>query len=162
MKKKSTIGILALVLSACLLGACAKEAKDQIFIKDDMYIVLTEKFREDEVSGQTVSYRSNRSVVVLLRDEFSGLEGLDIEATDEAAYAELVIYNNGIESLVEEVDGLTTFSYQKKVKDKDYSYLAVTYKGAQAYYLIQFACETEEFEDLRPLFLKWAKTFKYT
>lgn len=160
MTKKLTIRLLSLLLIGCLLGGCAKGAKDKTFVKDEMSIVLTDRFSEDELAGQTAYYRSADSVVVILRDEFSGLGDLAVEDIDETRYADMVITSNGFESMVTVVEGLSTFDYRQTVRNQEFSYFAVTFKGDKAYYLVQFACEADRIEELKPYFIKWAKSFR--
>jgi len=162
MSKKTKNKILFVLLVGCLLSGCASKVNDKTFEKDDMSIVLTGKFKEDEVAGQTACYKSPDSIVVILKEGFKIIGTYNTEGVDSFRYAELVAESNGFEYDVDVIEGIPTFIYHKTVNEKDFAYLTASFKGTDAFYLIQFACEADRFEELKPLFIKWAKTFKHS
>lgn len=56
-----------------------------------------------------------------------------------------------------EEDGLVYFTYEKSNNGKDYKYYATVFKGTDAYWLIQFACEVDDFDKFLPDFQKMGK-----
>ena len=60
-----------------------------------------------------------------------------------------------------EEEGLTCFTYEKEQNGKNFEYYATVFKGPDAYWLIQFACETENFDDFLPDFQKWANSVTF-
>lgn len=161
VQKNSFIKILILITAICLLGGCGK-VKDKTFVKDDMSIVLTDKFREDELAGQTAYYLSAKSIVVILKEDFSSLSGYNTDDMDVMKYAELVVDSNSFDTEIVVIEGIPTWEYQKTIAGNDFGYFAATYKGDRAFYLVQFACELDEFTEFKADFIKWAKSFKHS
>lgn len=156
---------LMIAAFACGCGAAAG-AKPKDFSKAGMTITLTDDFQEKEIVSQTATYYTDEYMVVALKEEFSLFQqaGLQTDITLED-YAGLIRQNNGIlstSSAVSEEDGVTYFKYEKEVNGKNISYMATVFKGSDAYWLIQFACETQYFEQSSAQFLKWAKTAKFS
>ena len=77
-------------------------------------------------------------------------------------YAKLVITANSLTATAAEEDGLVYFTYEKSNNGKDYKYYATVFKGTDAYWLIQFACEVDDFDKFLPDFQKWAKSVKFS
>ncbi len=155
MKKYSLILILlcAVMLFTCSCGVAAPEPKT--FSKSGMTIQLTSEFAEKEVVSYTATYQSLRIIVMALKEEFA-LFGTDALTLDE--YAQLVLDANLLEEEIIHEDSLTYFEYAREVNGKNLTYLACVYKGADAYWLIQFSCETANYGELKGTMLEYAAT----
>ena len=157
--KKICLVVLCVFLLTgfCSCGFLAK-AKDKDFSKAGMTITLTDQFTEQENVSQTVYYVSLTSIVTGLKEETKIFEDAGYGSLTLKEYAELVIKGNSLNSQVSEKDGLTYFTYEKSVSGKDYKYYATVFKGADAFWLIQFGCEQKNFDKYQPDYVKWAKT----
>jgi hypothetical protein len=78
-------------------------------------------------------------------------------------YAELLVEANGLSSDVKIKDGMTFFDYQKKSsKDqKIYRYRAYVYKSDDAFWMIQFAIETKNYDDYADSIDEWARSVSF-
>ena len=161
---RSAFLLLAGILLAGAGCACSVSTQtiEPTFEKAGMSIVLTDAFYEKDLVSQTAYYESSNAIVTALKDEFSTLEaagiGTDISLSD---YAGIVMEVNGLDSEIREEDGLTYFTYEKSVSGKDYQYFASVYQAPDAFWLIQFGCERDNFEELEPDFIKWAGTVTF-
>jgi len=151
------------VLSGGLDNVFESKAKTKEFTKAGMTITLTTDFFEKEIASQTAYYESQKYMVTTLKEEFTIFESYGM-STDISAkeYAKLVIDNNMIASTIEEKDNLVYFEYEKAVNGKQISYFATVYKSSDAFWLIQFACESKNAEDSQDLFIEWAQTIKFS
>ena len=165
MKKTYKISLLllcmVLLLSFCSCGLFGK-AKEKDSSKSGATITLTDEFTEQELVSQTAYYVSMKSIVTMLKEEFSLFKGTEYENMTLNEYAKLVITANSLTATAAEEDGLVYFTYEKSNNGKDYKYYATVFKGTDAYWLIQFACEVDDFDKFLPDFQKWAKSVKFS
>lgn len=150
------------VLGGGLDNVFTSKAKAKEFSKAGMTITLTSDFIEKEIASQTAYYESQKHIVMVLKEEFTIFESIGI-STDISVkeYAKLVIDNNLMTSEVEEKDGLTYFKYEKTINGKQSSYFATVFKSSDAFWLIQFACESKNAEDSEDLFVEWGQSIKF-
>ena len=135
------------------------ESNEKTFSKAGMTITLNESFQEKEHSDFTVLFQSKRTMVMAYKEEFAVLEDLEIPLDISLRdYAEQIAANNNINSIVKETDGLTCFEYELTVDGKDYYYLVVFYRGQDAYWTVNYVCETKRYSEYSPLFFKWANS----
>jgi hypothetical protein len=163
MKKHNLIKIIVSVALAVLMlaftGCFAPQAKT--FKKAGMSIVLTEEFYEKDHIAMTAYYESSTVLVVATKEEFSLLPGLgDYSLTD---YANVIIVGNqmGSNTVITEKDNYVAFQYSETVGGKNYSYWATCFKTDDAFWLIQFACETKNFESKMSTFEKYANSVTF-
>ena len=164
MKKATKIILLAMVV-VLLFASCGEkkeEPKLKEFSKAGLTISLPEEFGEKEVVTQTATYVSLDSVVMILKEEFSMFEkmGMDPKELTLDEYFELIKTNNGSDWELKEDEGLKYFDYSTQVNGKDMSYMGTILKGTDAFWLVQFSCESGNFADKKADFLKWAKSIK--
>ncbi|MCI8589846.1 MAG: hypothetical protein HFE77_03950 [Clostridiales bacterium] len=149
-----------LLLCSFMLCACGA-AKDKEFSKAGFTITLTDGFTEQDIVSQTAAYVSTKVSVTALKEELSILEDNDIDADLSLSdYADLVIAANNLDSKTEEKDGLLCFTYNKSVSGKNFTYFATVFKGSDAFWLVQFACEDSQYDALKEDILKYAKSVK--
>ena len=160
MKKRFTALVCVAAMAVCMLASCGASSKD--FSAAGMTITLTNAFTEKELASATSYYESTTSIVLTLKEEFSLFEQNGI-STDISLkeYAELIAYNNGFDVEIIENDGLTYFTYENTANGKDFTYLATVHKCSDAFWLIQFACESKNYEKLSKDFMTWAKSVKF-
>jgi len=150
------------VISKGLGNLFISKAKTKEFTKAGVTISLTSDFYEKEIASQTAYYESQKYIVTVLKEEFTIFESLGI-STDISVkeYAKLVIDSNMIDSAIEEKDNLTFFRSEKTINGKQFSYFATVHKSSDAFWLIQFACESKNAEDSQDLFFEWGQTIKF-
>lgn len=165
MKKRLIALTGALVMLVSLLASCGNAgAAAQEFSKAGMSITLTKAFTEKEMASLTAYYESQKVIVTCLKEEFTQFEALGVSSDDISLddYAELVIANNQMDMDAVKEDDLTYFKYDKTVSGKDFSYMACVFKSTDAFWLIQFACETKNFDSMQDQMKNWAKTVKFS
>ena len=155
MKKHSMFVILlcAVLLFTCSCGVVNTEPKT--FSKSGMTIELTNAFSEKEVVSYTATYQSMDIIVLALKEEFT-LFGTDTMTLNE--YAQLVLDANLLEAEIITEDSITYFEYAREVNGKNLSYLSCVYRGTDAYWLIQFSCDTSNYTKLKETMLQYAAT----
>jgi hypothetical protein len=150
---------MLLALTGCPLGGAAEKT----FTRDGLTITLTDEFTEkDDLDGQTVYFEALRYIATALKEEFSMFEEFGIDAGNMSIdeYAELVVEVNGFNTSVVKKDGLTTFKYEASVGGQDFTYFATVHKSADAFWLVQFFCETKNYASFESKFIEWAKSVK--
>lgn len=165
MRKTHRLGLI-LCCAVLLLGLCScstvlSEPEEKQFSKEGATITLTDEFTEKDLVSQTAYYESMDSIVVMLKEEFTLFEEAGYEDMTLSEYADLVIQANSLSAERKEEEGLTCFTYEKEQNGKNFEYYATVFKGPDAYWLIQFACETKNFDDFLPDFQKWANSVTF-
>lgn len=163
MKKvlKGMIVSVFVCVSFCLI-ACGG-AKPKTFTSDaGISITLTDVFYEKSMVSQTLYLESQKAIFVALKEDFSSFSnlGYNTESMTLMDYANLVISNNKLDVSATENDGLVSFNYSKDVSGKDFYYKAYVFKGSDAFWLCQFACENSNKNTYDDQFNTWAKTIK--
>ncbi|MEA4890220.1 MAG: hypothetical protein VB070_12230 [Clostridiaceae bacterium] len=167
-KTTITVATIIIVIVAFRFSALSKNwfadqtaSKPQEFSKAGMTITLTQDFAEKEVVSQTAAYISSQYIVVSMKEETQLLEQNDVAADISLReYAECIIANNELDTTIEGIESQPYFIYSQHLNGKDISYLAVMFKGSDAYWVVTFACETQYFASSREQFMKWADTVK--
>lgn len=157
--------ILACILSAAsllLFAGCGttnvKKAKEKTFSVDGMNITLTKGFTKTDMEGYTACFDSSEIAVFALKESAdSTLSLLD--------YAASILEANKSKtpSNIEMLDGVPTieYTYKSDADNAEYKYLTFMYKAPDAFWAIQFACKTADYEENKPFFVKWAKTVSF-
>jgi hypothetical protein len=144
-----------------MFAGCAKEAKT--FNKDGISVTLTDEFYEKDYVSANIYLESAKNIFIGIKESFSDLNSVGIYSTStESQYAQVILNQNVLEEEIltntQNDITLTYIVYQKTVSEKDFTYLAVFKKGAQYFYMLQFACETKNYSDTENQFLEWART----
>lgn len=136
------------------------DTKSTVFSYDGMEITLTESFEKRDIEPFNVSYVSNNAAVFVLKESFDLLEGFENYTVNE--YTDLVVQNNGFDSsYVYSVDGLPYFAYERETDEGTFTYYGFTYKGTDAFWLIQFAVPSDKVANYENLITNWAKSVKF-
>jgi hypothetical protein len=161
--KRFTSAVLIFIFVMGFLGGCNSNpasAATRDFTKEGMTITLTANFREQrgsETERFTFAYHSERDSVMVtaIKEDFKKFEEAGVSTSISLKdYAQIVINANNLNSRIEEKDGLTYFIYSSVGN----SYFSVVYRGPDAYWLVQFATDTNKFDSLVDTFAAWAKT----
>jgi hypothetical protein len=167
MKKgllQSAICLLLVGVMLCCSG-CFRikvyEASDKTFSTQGLTITLTSAFIETSgAKGYTACYDSPEVAVFALKESFDLQDGFGDLLAEE--YAALVREANSDKnpSPVSDADGLLSieYSFLNTVENKEFTYYTAMFKGEDAFWMVQFACESSLYEEYRPHFIKWAKT----
>ncbi len=162
---KKVLSIISLLLSCgLLLCGCFPEimlvpdqdsiGKPKTFEKDGIKLTLTDKFIEKESeAGFYAYYVSNHCGVVVLKEDFSLEEGLANRSLEE--YVGNVIANNGHTDIEPQNQDDLWFYVKDDNGSRSYSY---SYKGSNAFWIVQFLCMTSDAPTLEDQFYLWAKS----
>lgn len=161
MKHITKLILLATLALTLLLTACAVE--DKSFTKDGMTITLNSRYSELQQEGYTVAYGATDSVVLVLKETYDSLSAASLDKNSTLTeYANVVIKNNSLTNVsVETKDGLTCFQYDSEVDGKTYSYLAAVYKSTDAFWMIQFSAEKDNYDEKESDFITFAKSVSF-
>lgn len=152
----------SLVLVLSLLTSCAAKPKD--FTWNGLTVTLDSSFTVHETSQEAISYASyfKTYVVVVSYETVSSLTELGYDADMTVAeYAALSIEANEFESEVKTTDGVIYYNYTGNADGTDYTYMATVHLLGGSFWLVQFACETKDYETAEPQFINWAKTVSF-
>ena len=148
---------LILSLVGCSLFDSLSKPKDKDFSKAGMTITLTDEFTEQELVTHTAYYVSQKSIVVILKENDPLLNNYTLKK-----YAELVCTANNLdESTIRSKNNYVELTYEKDLNGKEYYYYYRCYKNGNDFWSVQFGCETKNTEELQPFFEKWADTFRF-
>jgi hypothetical protein len=156
---------LALVLVASLLAGLAgcSLGGDQTYTSNGLSITMPKGFAEKQQATYTIDWESSDSLVLALKEDFAMLEsaGISPDDLDEAGYLEIVKTANGLDATVQTSGDITYLTFENTANGKEFFYLGVGMKGADAFWFIQFACEVQDQDKFTPLFLAWAGTITF-
>lgn len=159
MKKR----YIALAMMICVIAValCGCFESDKEFSKAGMTITLTSNFVEKEHVSQTAYYESTTSIVTVLKESFSSVSGFKDYTLEQ--YTDAVLKANGLKAEITKYDDKEyySFTYEKNINGKDFYYFATTFKGPDAFWLIQFACTTSNKDRFQANFVKWADSVKF-
>lgn len=171
-KKGSIIGVVILVC-AILIGAIAGRligrgvanatlSASKTFTNADFSITLTKQFQETDIEGFKYCYNTGDCVVYMLEEPFNTLsDGEDLSVEE---YGRLVLQaNNQNPNNLQTSNGQVWFTYEATDYEANatYSYYVTAHKSADAFWLVQFACEKDDFDSMRSDFENWAKTVEF-
>lgn len=159
MKKRYIALALLICVTAVALCGCFDSEKE--FSKAGMTITLTSSFVEKEIVSQTAYYESTTSIVTVLKESFSSVSGLSNYTLDQ--YTNAVLTANKLKTEITKYEDKEyySFTYEKELNGKDYYYFATTFKGPDAFWLIQFACTTSNKDKFQDKFVKWADSVTF-
>ena len=162
---KKLFVVLSLLLSCSLLfcGCFPKImvipdndsiGESKIFEKEGIKLTLTDKFIEKESElGFYAYYVSDFCGVVVLKEEFSLEEGLADRSLEE--YIGNVITNNGHTDIKPQNKDDLWFYVSDSGETRSYSY---TFKGSNAFWIVQYLCVSSDANELEDLFFLWANS----
>ena len=146
-------------------GALFSDDKENVepktFTAEAMSITLNENFSEEELENFTVCYGSRREVVICLKEPFTLLAGSENYTLEQ--YGQLVLQTNGMTDFqVQTQDGITYFEYESETDQGTFYYLCTLHKATDAFWMIQFAVDSDEAEAAIPDFFTWAKSVSFS
>ena len=159
--KKYLAFILAMVFVLSLVSCTPNDHKK--FSCQEMTITLPDRFIEDTLEGYTIGFKSPEAAILALKESFEDYPVLrDYTLTK---YAELVASNNTNLQMTqpENIDGIITtqHSFLNTDEQVNYVYLSAMFRSGEGFWLIQFACPENSFEEMKPYFIQWAKSVSF-
>ena len=137
-------------------------AKAKTFKSNGLTITLTEDFAKSSQPGYTVCYDSESVAVIALKESFSLAAGIKDWTLEY--YADLIKSNNAANSPTNPkkvgnymVMEYTFYNPETKIT---YHYYTCMYKGSDAFWTIQFACNVNEIAQYKSDMMKWADSVR--
>lgn len=171
-KKGIKIGIIVLIIAAIvgfiigfipnfIGGTDTGEAKQ--FKCEEMQITLTDEFMKVPVADFDACFANEDIVVLVIRDDFSVMDGLENYTLQE--YGELSLEANELAevSKVKQNNGIMYYDYEAENTEENntYYYYATIFKSKDAFWTIQFAVLTEEVEQYMPQIMEFSETITF-
>ncbi|MBQ8447718.1 MAG: hypothetical protein IJX27_02160 [Clostridia bacterium] len=163
---KKIISILLCLFALLSLASCKNvlDAETEKREYGEFSIEVPDVFEEVEVEGYTAYFKKDNVYVWAIKDDFINLDGSS--EWDVSNYADRIYEVNDLKfpTPVTVTDGLYNIEYTvfNEMKNMSFTYLTVMYKGSDAFWMVQFACEESEYKEYKPHFFEWAKTVKVT
>lgn len=157
-------GIVGLFIGFFVVGFkfLNMEPKEKVFTEGEMRITLTDEFSETDMEYFTVCYGSRKDAVLVLKEEFTLMEGLEDYSREE--YAQLLLDNNHFKDTKVCVEGELVYFERAAVSDVDgktYAYFSCVYKSDEAFWFMQFSTEAKSYEKEKPKFIEWAESVEF-
>ena len=159
---KKFIALILCILALISLCSCKDLLDSETGARDydEFSIEIPEAFKEVAVDGYAAYFVYDNVYVWAIKDSFANLDGSAV--WEVADYAERIHYVNALKSPtpVTVTDGLYNIEYTvfNEMKNINFTYFTVMYKGSDAFWMVQFACDENEYAEYKPHFLAWAKT----
>lgn len=142
--------------------ALVEESK--ICTVEGMNINLSDRFvAVDDPTPYTAGFDSDTMAITVTKETFEVLTtaGLDINMS-LVTYAQTIITGYGLTTTVTEENGLTYFLYQSPIEGGgSASILAFVYKSADAYWLVQFLTDSNDFTAEKATIFNYAASVNF-
>lgn len=164
MKRIISTILLATLICSLFCGCSLFESSPKTFSAAGMSITLTDDFTEQDHVSFTAIYDSQYVAVFVLKESFELIESTDILSKDSTVedYAKVIIEGNELDCEPVLEDGLLSFTYQTDNNGVDYTYFATIHKSSDAFWMIQFATKTRNFEKQKDNILSYAKSISFS
>ncbi len=153
---KRIVALLFLTVLLFSVCACGK-SNAKTFTQDEFSITLSEDYGMVPHVSYFVSYETaDKKAVLVTKDRKFIVE--DIAGKTDIShmeYANLVIETNRKGENPKEQDGITYYTY---TDNAGYIYLATVHESNEAFWLVQFVCEAQEYDDMKDTFFTYAKS----
>ena len=157
---KKLLQVTAMLLVMALL-LCSCGTKDKNFSSNGLTMKLPGSYKslsKEDAAGYTFGMGNDESIIMGLKEEKSVfVETYGVSPTLEG-YTDLVILNNGIDVTVVYESGIPTFTFISNVDGINYKYIAATFEGKDAFWLLQFSCEESKFAEMYESFILYLTT----
>ncbi len=172
-KKGIKTGILVLIIAAIVgfaigfastfTGLIGNDDDPKQFTCEEMQITLTEEYMKVPVDGFDACFANEDIVVFVLREDFDLLDNMENYSLQE--YGELLLDTNGLTetSEIKEVNGITYYEYEAENEEENctYYYYATIFKSDEAFWVIQFAVQSEEADQHMTQLIEMSKTITF-
>ena len=150
------VTILLLALTAC--GAATHTVKSE-----DMEITLSKEYKKSTLANATWYYTSPDGLAMGIRSLKDDVEKSGLEVDSASDYAVAYIKANSIPGSpsVKNKNGYVYFKYNHKVSGTEYSYLTCVYDNDDEYWLVNFACYKELYNEYEKEFFASADSVTF-
>ena len=154
--------IFSLVLCLFLLiGTCTGCSK-QHWRYEELSFTLPGEFQncsaEDYAAEFDFLFDNGTVAIAGIRETKQALQGF--QATDAAAYAQLVIVHNALPCRSEQKNGLWCFSYEAVSGGTPMTYICAVYEAEHSFWQIQSYCATADFAENSSAMWNWILSMK--
>lgn len=135
---------------------------DKTFTYREMSVTLNEDFFETEFLGYETVYRSQKAIVLVLKERVNEIP-LEYRNVTLEEYGELMIESNDLplSATVTTENGLTFFEYEASEDGDTFYYFAALYRTEDAFWTLQFYTKAENRNKLRDDFIDYAKSVSF-
>ena len=170
MKKINRLFSFLIVLVVAITAVACGDVTPKTFSDSGISITLDSSFEKKTVEGRTLCYSNKDESVFVTKEPFSAFAGTSIsQYSSLLEYTELVLENNRLSAQITERDSYIFFEYEREVeteafcfsKKQKVSYLAVTYKSGSAFWLVQFACKSDDYDQTKDRFFGYADSVTF-
>lgn len=169
-KKGTKIGIVVLIIAVIvgfIIGFIPNfvnnDGDAKQFRCEEMQITLTDEFMKVPVADFDACFANEDIVVLVIRDDFSVMDGLENYTLQE--YGELSLEVNELADVseVKQNNGIMYYDYEAENTEENntYYYYATIFKSEDAFWTIQFAVLTEEVEQYMPQIIEYSETITF-
>ena len=169
-KKGTKIGIVVLIIAVIvgfIIGFIPSfvnnDGDAKQFRCEEMQITLTDEFMKVPVADFDACFANEDIVVLVIRDDFSVMDGLENYTLQE--YGELSLEVNELADVseVKQNNGIMYYDYEAENTEENntYYYYATIFKSEDAFWTIQFAVLTEEVEQYMPQIIEYSETITF-
>ena len=166
MSKLSRVIVSLVLICALTLCGCSSilpaEMEDQVLTFDDLTISMPVYFEDltqfDDSIPTTGFFVYGYSEIVLtgLRDDKSLFE--EVPTLEE--YGKTLIANSNVNSQIEIIDGLTTFTYYQLNNNQSHTCFVALFEGTDAFWMITGSCQTMNFKYAQEKFIEIFKSIQ--
>ncbi len=164
-KMKKLLAVLILAASLISMVSCGGkvyEADAKEFTSNGLTITLTEAFVEKEQAGYTVCYDSKSVAVIVLKESFSLQAGIKDWTLEH--YADLIKSSNSTHSPSNPTKVgnhmVMEYTFFNPNTNITYHYYTCMYKGSDAFWMVQFACDVNDIDEYKPYMIEWADSVR--
>ncbi len=126
----------------------------KLFKKNGLNITLTSDYIQSPNDSYTFYFSNPYSICIGLEEKKADLKSTNISAKSLNDYANIVMEKAGITAEITDYNNSKLFKWNKKINDTDYSYIGYVTESDDSFWLIQFACLSEEYADYESDFIK--------
>lgn len=161
---------LALIMLVTMTSCALLEgvlSKDKEYEFKELVLTLDSSFAEVELEEEDrTTFVSVSGVgVIVMKETFESMkdDGVpDPESFTTDDYLEAFVESNQYEATVEDLDGLSAFTYLNTTDGEDYKLLVCIYKSNTAFWSVQFMAPADSYDEYEEKFVDWAKHVVFT
>lgn len=143
--------IFCLLLSGC--SSAKQESLKKTFVESGLSITLDRGFTERYSSDSYACLASADISVFIFKENKSVFDDPGMSAEE---YAGLLMEENSLELNTEDSGGILNFRYDKDTDDGSATCFSYIYESADAFWLVQFACDSKNADDFEPYIDQYA------
>lgn len=157
--------LVALLLCCCMLCGCSlipDNLEPIVLTVEDLTITMP-GYYENLVSSKNANlvegfflYGFSEIMVTGIREAYDLFE----EVPTLEAYANKLITDNELNTQIEVIDGLTTFTYRQLDNGESYTYITAVFAGTDAFWMVHAGCTTLNFEVAKEKLMDILKTIE--